>query len=210
MMASMTPQDVTGPAGGDRDGRTGSTVNADTLRRRNAQTCRSQARAVHEGDLSRVRRAAVRSRMSGGEFHARTTRLGLARALWFHGEDDLWARARQLPLPTMLDIGERAGQLYQVTSGVWLGRRMTGAIALVLAGIEHFEGRVRKPQRLRRRPEKNMPRELVATEEERWADPEWQELDRLFWGRESEKRSGWSLRRWRQFWRRVKGPGRRA
>jgi hypothetical protein len=55
-----------------------------------------------------------------------------------------------------------------------------------------------------------MPRELVATEEERWADPEWQELDRLFWDRESEKRSGWSLRRWRQFWRRVKGPGRRA
>ena len=47
-----------------------------------------------------------------GQVTISTTRLGLARALWFYGEDDLWPRSLNLPLPRVLDIGIRAGELH--------------------------------------------------------------------------------------------------
>lgn len=93
-----------------------------------------------------------------------TSPLSLARQLWFYGEDALWERALELSPEAVADIGERAGRLAMNPDG----DRKT---ALVRAAIAHLEGSLRAPARMRRRPEKNLPARLIATEERRLSDP---------------------------------------
>ena len=98
-----------------------------------------------------------------------TSSLSLARELWRHGESELADRALQLTPDQVADIGHRAGHLY--TSGeadrLWPGG--PSGKAGLLAVIEQLEGHARPCARSRRLPEKALPKQLQATEDERWA-----------------------------------------
>lgn len=98
-----------------------------------------------------------------------TSSLSLARELWRLGEPELAGRALDLSPDQVADIGQRAGQLH--TSGeagrLWPGG--PGGKAVLLAVIEQLEGRARPCARNRRLPEKSLPEELQASEDERLA-----------------------------------------
>ena len=98
-----------------------------------------------------------------------TSSLSLARQLWRYGEPELAKKARTLRPAKMIQLGERAGEIQQsgASDRLWPdGPR--GDKALLLAATELFEGSARPTQRTRRLPEKQLPAELQATEQERW------------------------------------------
>lgn len=99
-----------------------------------------------------------------------TSALSLARQLWRYGEPELAAKARKLRPPALLELGQRAGEI-QVSGEadrLWPdGPRADRA--LLLAATEVLEGRARPARRARRLPEKQLPDELQATEQELWA-----------------------------------------
>jgi DNA-directed RNA polymerase subunit K/omega len=98
-----------------------------------------------------------------------TSSISLARQLWRYGEPELAEKARVLRPPRLLQLGERAGeiQLSGASDRLWPeGPRDDKA--LLLAATELFEGTARPTQRTRRLPEKKLPAELQATEQELW------------------------------------------
>jgi hypothetical protein len=129
-----------------------------------------------------VRRRYVRIRLVTGRTYVMTSRQGLARALWSYGEDGLWTRALDLPLERMLDVGQLAGDLYCAKTSEWLGRRVNAGLCLALAGIQTLEGEPRPPRLLRRRPDRQLPAELINTDP-MCVDPELGEVDRLLHAR---------------------------
>lgn len=114
--------------------------------------------------------------------------VSIARELWRLGEPELAARALRLSPSGAADIGERAGALHQdgEAARLWPGGPAGVTTALVLAAIEHLEGRARPGRRSRRLPEKALPPELRAGEEERWAatEPVSRDMDRRLRSRE--------------------------
>ncbi len=98
-----------------------------------------------------------------------TSSLSLARELWRFGEPALAEQSLRLSPEDVADVGARAGQLHR--SGevdvLWPGGPADRA--LLLAAIEHLEGRPRPCARARRLPERSLPTHLQATKEERWA-----------------------------------------
>ena len=67
----------------------------------------------------------------------------------------------------------------------WADPSSTIAAAVMLAAIEHLEGRARPCRRTRRLPEKNLPDPLRLSEDARWAasEPVRREMDRRLHGR---------------------------
>ena len=109
-----------------------------------------------------------------------TTPLSLARNLWRYGEDDVVESALALSAEQVADIGGRAGELMLDTAAanaIWPG--LPGNGYLLIAALEVLDGSPRPPKRSRRRPEKTMPANLVASEAERWADPMRAEVTRV-------------------------------
>lgn len=98
-----------------------------------------------------------------------TSSISLARQLWRYGEPELAKKARALRPPKLLQLGERAGeiQLSGASDRLWPDGPRDDK-ALLLAATELFEGKARPPQRTRRLPEKKLPDELQATEQELW------------------------------------------
>lgn len=98
-----------------------------------------------------------------------TSSISLARQLWRYGEGPLAERARALKTKDMIGLGERAGEIQASGEGdrLWPdGPR--GDRALLLAATELLDGKARPTQRARRLPEKKLPAELQATEQELW------------------------------------------
>ena len=96
-----------------------------------------------------------------------TTPLSLARELWRYGEPDLAWRAFRLSPEDVLLIGRRAGEfILSGTDAIW----PTGpkSASILVAAVEHLEGKPRPCARRRRLPEAQLPEELQATEEQRW------------------------------------------
>ena len=109
-----------------------------------------------------------------------TTPLSLARELWRYGEDDLVESALSLSAERVADIGQRAGELMLDTAAanaIWPGLPERGY--LVIAAVEALDGSSRPPNRSRRRSEKLLPVGLVASVDERWADPMLAEVARV-------------------------------
>lgn len=99
-----------------------------------------------------------------------TSPLTLARLLWLYGEDDLWELALALPPEKAADIGERAGDLMMhpgAADAIW-PERPRGS-ELVLVAIEALAGGSPPARRNRRKPKKNLPARLNATETELWS-----------------------------------------
>jgi hypothetical protein len=93
-----------------------------------------------------------------------TSSMSLARLLWRYGEDGLWRDAFELSPEKVARVGAHAGELALERPG------MGTDAALMAAAIERLEGAIRRPARTRRRPEKDMPQELAATEGDLWSD----------------------------------------
>lgn len=97
-----------------------------------------------------------------------TSSLSLARELWRYGEPDLAGRALLLRPGQVADIGLRAGELYTSENADRLWPGGPAAKAVLLAAVEQLEGKPRPCARVRRLPERGLPEQLQATEEERW------------------------------------------
>src|SRR3954447_16499219 len=97
-----------------------------------------------------------------------------ARELWRFGESDLARRAAVMSPGECADIGARAE--YLSLSGeaerLWPGSPGGHTSAVLLAAVEHLEGRPRPCARVRRLPEKSLPVEWKLSEDERWAEVE--------------------------------------
>ncbi len=109
-----------------------------------------------------------------------TTPLSLARDLWRYGEDDLVVAALVLSAEQVADIGARAGALMldpDTANAIWPGLPRQGF--LLIAALEVLAGSARPAKRSRRRAEKAMPVNLVASEAARWADPMLAEVTRV-------------------------------
>jgi hypothetical protein len=98
-----------------------------------------------------------------------TSSLSLARQLWRYGEPELAEKARALRPPKLLQLAERAGdiQLSGESDRLWPDGPRDDT-ALLLAATELLEGKARPTQRARRMPEKKLPVQLQATEQELW------------------------------------------
>jgi hypothetical protein len=99
----------------------------------------------------------------------RISALSLARQLWRYGEPELAQKARTLRPAKLLELGDRAGemQLSGESDRLWPdGPRADRA--LLLAATELLDRKARPTQRARRLPERQLPTELQATEEELW------------------------------------------
>ena len=96
-----------------------------------------------------------------------TSSLSLARQLWRYGEPGLATEARRLRPANLLELGERAGAIQASGEGdrIWPDGPKADK-AVLLATIELLEGEARPAQRSRRLPEKQLPAELAATEQE--------------------------------------------
>lgn len=96
--------------------------------------------------------------------------LSIARELWRYGEPELAGRALELTAEEALDIGERAGEMTLAGSRevLWPNGPRSRSCEVLLAATEHFEGTPRPCSRTRRLAEKDLPRELQATEAELW------------------------------------------
>lgn len=120
-----------------------------------------------------------------GRFVITIPPVSLARELWRFGEPDLAMRAA-LTSVEAVDIGERAGSLQHSgeVSHLWPDGPRGIAAAVMLAAIEHLEGRPRPCGRSRRLPEKNLPASLQLGEAERWSAAESvaREMDRRLHG----------------------------
>ena len=98
-----------------------------------------------------------------------TSSLSLARELWRYGEAELANRALRLSADQVADTGLRAGHLQISGEANRLWPSGPSGKAVLLAVVEQLEGHARPCARNRRLPEKKLPAELQATEEERWA-----------------------------------------
>ena len=69
------------------------------------------------------------------------------------------------------DVGEWAGflSLSGDADRLWPGGPSGHTSAILLAAVEHLEGRLRPCARTRRAPEKSLPAEWQLSEEQRWA-----------------------------------------
>jgi hypothetical protein len=112
-----------------------------------------------------------------------TSSLSLARVLWWYGEDGLWPRARALEPSAVADLAEEFARYLDPGRLAEIWPDAPRHAHLVLPVIELFEGRPRPAARRRRRPEKHMPAELVASEEERSAAAS--EVQRIIWARQA-------------------------
>ena len=111
-------------------------------------------------------------------FRILTPPLSIARELWRYGEPQLAGPALRLSAREALRIGWRAGELHLSGKAARIWPDGPEHRASLLAAIEHLEGRARPASRRRRLPEKRLPPELQASEEERWeAAREMSELD---------------------------------
>ncbi|TCC59723.1 hypothetical protein E0H73_24200 [Kribbella pittospori] len=106
-----------------------------------------------------------------GSFVIRTPPISIARQLWRLGEPELAERAAKLTAVEAKRIGERAGQLQESgrAAKLWPDGPRGVTPAVMLAAIEHLEGKARPCARRRRLPEKQLPPSLQSTEDERWA-----------------------------------------
>jgi hypothetical protein len=93
-----------------------------------------------------------------------TSQLTLARELWRFGEDDVWPTILTLNVAEMVDLNERASDIYarQPVADMRLIQ------AHIWAAIERVHGVGRLPVRARRRAKSKMPADLLATEGELW------------------------------------------
>jgi hypothetical protein len=98
-----------------------------------------------------------------------TSSLSLARELWRHGEPELAGSALHLSPDEVADIGHRAGQLHMSGEADRLWPGGPSGKAVLLAVIEHLDGRARPCARNRRLPEKMLPEGLQAAEDARLA-----------------------------------------
>lgn len=98
-----------------------------------------------------------------------TSSLSLARQLWRYGEPELATKARRLRPAKLLELGERAGELEVSGEGerLWPDGPKSDR-ALLLAATELLDAKARPTKRARRLPEKKLPAELQATEQELW------------------------------------------
>lgn len=94
-----------------------------------------------------------------------------ARELWRFGEPDLAERAAAMSPAECADVGMRAGELSLSGEAVrlWPSGPSGHTAAILLAAIEHLEGRPRPCARVRRLPEKSLPSNLAVGEDDRWA-----------------------------------------
>lgn len=121
-----------------------------------------------------------------GRFVITIPPVSIARELWRFGEPELAMRAVELTPGEAADIGERAGSMHQSgeAARLWPGGPRGVAPAVMLAAIEHIEGRARPCSRTRRLPEKDLPASLRLSEAERWSasEPVSREMDRRLHG----------------------------
>ncbi|KAA1424072.1 hypothetical protein [Nocardioides antri] len=121
-----------------------------------------------------------------GRFVITIPPVSIARELWRFGEPELAIRAVDLTPVEAADIGERAGALHESgdATRLWPGGPSGVMPAVLLAAIEHLEGRPRPCGRTRRLPEKNLPASLQVSEAERWSASESvaREMDRRLHG----------------------------
>src|SRR4051794_33721777 len=98
-----------------------------------------------------------------------TSGLSLARELWRYGEPELARRALALPPEDVLSIGARVEPLLATGEAdrVWPDGPKNRT--LLLAAIEHLEGAARPCARRTRLPERQLPDDLQATEDQRYA-----------------------------------------
>jgi hypothetical protein len=125
-----------------------------------------------------------------GRFVITIPPISIARELWRFGEPALSEQAAVLTASQAADIGERAGILHQSgeASRMWPGGPSGVTPAVMLAAIEYLEGTARPCGRSRRLPEKQLPENLQATEDELWAasEPVSREMDSRLHGPTSE------------------------
>ena len=97
-----------------------------------------------------------------------------ARELWRFGEPDLARRAAAMSPSECADVGERAAHLSLSGEAklLWPGGPRGHASAVLLAAVEHREGRPRPCARVRRLPEKSLPEGWKLSEDQRWAELE--------------------------------------
>ena len=116
-----------------------------------------------------------------GRFVITMPAVSYARELWRFGEKDLAYRAAAMDAGECADVGERAGQLSLSGEAprLWPGGPSGYSSAILLAVIEHLEGRARPCSRTRRAPAKSLPPEWQLSEEQRWAaiEPVAREMD---------------------------------
>ncbi len=107
--------------------------------------------------------------------------LSLARLLWWYGEDDLWPRALALAPDQVAALAASFAQLR--TDPAAVARQWPTAprhdAPLLLPTIGLLEGTSRPAVRRHRRPDAAMPAALAVEEEERWRDPQLEEVARI-------------------------------
>jgi hypothetical protein len=106
-----------------------------------------------------------------GRFVIAMPAVSYARELWRFGEADLAERAAEMTATECAIVGERAGEMYRrgVHEQVWPDGPRAASVVM-LAVIEHLEGRARPCARKRRLPERSLPDRWRLTEEERWQE----------------------------------------
>lgn len=111
---------------------------------------------------------------SVGKFVITMPALSYARELWRFGERELAYRAAAMDARECADVGERAGQLSLSGEAprLWPGGPSGHASAILLAVVEHLEGRARPCSRARRAPARSLPPEWQLSEEQRCAEIE--------------------------------------
>jgi len=116
-----------------------------------------------------------------GKFVITMPAVSYARELWRFGEGELAHRAAAMDPSECADVGERAGQLGLSGDAdrLWPGGPSGHTSAILLAVIEHLEGRARPCSRTRRAPVKSLPAEWRLSEEQLWAamEPVAREMD---------------------------------
>lgn len=106
-----------------------------------------------------------------GKFVITMPAVSYARELWRFGERELASRAAAMDARECAEVGERAGRLSLSGEALrlWPGGPSGHSSAILLAVIEHLEGRARPFSRARRAPAKSLPPEWQLSEEQRWA-----------------------------------------
>lgn len=109
-----------------------------------------------------------------GKFVITMPAVSYARELWRFGEPDLARRAAAMSPSECADVGERAGDLSLSGEALrlWPDGPRGHASAVLLAAVEHLEGRPRPCARVRRLPERSLPEEWNLSDVERLAELE--------------------------------------